>query len=360
MYIIYGRFRSDYFCISTWYINFENIKFINNVKSRECPKMKKKNIWLDGIMGVALGDALGLPVQFLSREKLAAKPITDMIGYGTFNLPKGSWSDDTSLTLATLESICRCKCIDCEDIMENFADWLLDGCFTPYGKAFDEGNTCVTAIVNYVKNNDVNKCGVTGEYANGNGALMRIIPVCLYAYENVKAGVITEDEAVEMIHKVSALTHNHLRSKIACGIYYFLVKAIIDEEGDLQARLQTGMDAARKFYMNEVSNLTQLAYYGRMADLEGFKAIPRGEIRSSGYVVDSLEAAVWSLINTNSLEEALIKAVNLGEDTDTVAAITGGLGGLYYGYESVRESWRADVVKGEEIRGYLVKEYELE
>lgn len=312
--------------------------------------MKKTNIWVDGIMGVVLGDALGLPVQFLSREELEENPVTDMIGYGIFNLPNGSWSDDGSLTLATLESICRNRGVDCIDIMENFADWLLEGSFTPYGKAFDQGNTCVKAIVDYVRNNDIDKCGVTGEYANGNGALMRIMPVCLYAHENVNAEIITEDEAVEMIHKVSALTHNHLRSKIACGIYYFLVKAIIDEKGELQARMQIGMDDARSFYMKDVSNLTQLAYYGRMADLEEFKAVTREEIRSSGYVVDSIEAAVWSLINTSSLEGALLKAVNLGKDTDTVAAIAGGLGGLFYGYESVRESWRADVVKGKEIR----------
>ena len=140
--------------------------------------MDDKKIWTDGIMGVVLGDALGLPVQFLSREELDANPVTDMKGYGVFNLPKGSWSDDSSLTLATLESLCYHDYVSREDIMENFADWLLEGQFTPYGKAFDQGNTCVTAIVNYVKNSDVDKCGVTGEYANGNGALMRIMPMC--------------------------------------------------------------------------------------------------------------------------------------------------------------------------------------
>lgn len=340
--------------------------------------MDNKKIWTDGIMGVVLGDALGLPVQFLSREELDANPVIDMRGYGVFNLPKGSWSDDSSLTLATLESLCRNNFVSCEDIMENFADWLLEGQYTPYGKAFDQGNTCVTAIMNYVRNNDVDKCGVTGEYANGNGALMRIMPMCIYAYLHTKWGSKTEDTVMEMIHTVSGLTHNHLRSKIACGIYYFMVKAIIDaredsgdaaEDGngnvredvrgrndenskgnrDLASILQVGVDDARRFYMKDESNLTQLSYYNRMVDLEAFKEVPREEIRSTGYVVDSLEAAVWALITTDNIEEALLKAVNLGEDTDTVAAIAGGLGALHYGYENVRLDWRTAIVKEGEI-----------
>ena len=148
------------------------------------------NMWLDGIMGVIVGDALGLPVQFLEREELDANPVTDMIGYRTFNLPEGTWSDDSSLTLATLQSILDNDKIDAQDIMENFADWLVDGKFTPFGQSFDQGQTCVRAITKYVMNNDIERCGVTGEWANGNGALMRIMPICLYAYEKVKQEIV--------------------------------------------------------------------------------------------------------------------------------------------------------------------------
>lgn len=115
------------------------------------------NIRLDGIMGVVVGDALGLPVQFLDREEIDANPVTEMMGYGTFNLPEGSWSDDSSLTLATLESVIANSKVDCQDIMENFADWLLDGKFSPFGQSFDQGNTCVKAITNYIRNNRRNK-----------------------------------------------------------------------------------------------------------------------------------------------------------------------------------------------------------
>ena len=307
------------------------------------------NIWLDGIMGVVVGDALGLPVQFLDREEIDANPVTGMIGYGTFNLPEGSWSDDSSLTLATLESVIANSKVDYQDIMENFADWLLDGKFTPFGQSFDQGNTCVKAITNYIRNNDTDACGLTGEWANGNGALMRIIPMCLYAYENVERGIWTENDALEQIHKVSALTHNHLRSKIACGIYYFLVKAILNEEGNLKERMQLGINHALNFYREDISSTVQLMYYARIFNLDEFQTLKREEIKSSGYVVDSLEAAVWSLLITNTFRDAALCAVNLGKDTDTVGAITCGLAGLYYGYQEIPDEWLEKIQCRDEI-----------
>lgn len=308
-----------------------------------------RNIWLDGIMGVVVGDALGLPVQFHDREELDANPVTEMIGYGTFNLPEGSWSDDSSLTLATLESLIASSEVDCQDIMENFADWLLDGKFTPFGQSFDQGNTCVKAITNYIRNNDTDNCGVTGEWANGNGALMRIMPLCLYSYENVKHGIWTEKDAVEQIHEVSALTHNHLRSKIACGLYYFMVKAILNEEGSLKERMQFGLNQALDFYRKDISNAVQLTYYTRIFNLDEFQTVPRDEIKSSGYVVDSLEAAVWSILVTNTFRDAALRAVNLGKDTDTVGAIACGLAGLYYGYQAIPDGWLDKIQRRDEI-----------
>lgn len=297
------------------------------------------NIWLDGIMGVIVGDALGLPVQFLEREELDANPVTEMIGYGTFNMPEGTWSDDGSLTLATLESILANGGIDCQDIMENFADWLLDGKFTPFGKSFDQGSTCIKAITNYVRNNDTNACGVTGEWANGNGALMRIMPVCLFAYEKEQKGEWTEEEAVKQVHQVSALTHNHLRSKMACGIYYFMVKSILDNKVGLKDCLEAGMERAKSYYQNDMMNLTQLPYYSRLFLMDDFLQVLRAEIKSSGYVVDSLEAAVWCLLTNDNFKDTALCAVNLGKDTDTVAAIACGLAGLYYGYQNIPKVW---------------------
>ena len=333
-------------------------------------RMRKieKNYWMDGMMGLIVGDALGMPVQFYTRDEVKKNPIVGMRGYGTYNMPPGTWSDDSSMALATLASIREKGGIDLTDIMERFVNWLVSGGYTPDGEPFDVGCTCHEAIMNYMRGAGVQDCGKRGEYANGNGALMRIMPVCLYAYEKEKRGEITEDEALTMVHEVSALTHNHLRSKMACGIYYFMVKAILegknadDMEGSLVGTdlapgcertlcvcLQEGMDQATEYYHKDLSNYVEFAHYARMTSLSDFALLPEDEIKSSGYVVASLEAAVWSLITSDSLEEGLLKAVNLGEDTDTVGAIAGGLAGLYYGYESIPCQWREAIVRREWI-----------
>lgn len=309
-----------------------------------------KNIWVNGMMGVVVGDALGVPVQFVSREELKKYPVRTMDGYGTYNMPPGTWSDDSSMALATLDSIRENGEVNYSDICERFYRWLFFGEYTPGGKAFDQGNTCVKAIGNFLRDKDYKTCGVTGEWANGNGALMRIMPVCLYAYEKVQKKEWGLSQAIDCVHQVAALTHNHLRSNIACGIYFFLVKHIIEGNQSLTERLQNGVDEAVSFYQGDV-NCEELTYYTRLFDLDDFATVKEDLINSSGYVVDSLEAAVWSLITTSTVEECLLKAVNLGDDTDTVGAIAGGLAGLFYGYERVPEEWRELIVKEEEIIG---------
>lgn len=308
-----------------------------------------KNIWIDGIMGVVIGDALGMPVQFTERNEVKKSPVAGMEGYGTYNMPPGTWSDDSSMTLAALDSIQALGKIDSNDIMKRFVDWYEKGAYTPHGFAFDIGATCEEAICRYGNPYSYKECGCTGEYSNGNGSLMRIMPVCLYVYEQVKSGEITEEKGLELIHEVSALTHAHLRSKMACGFYYFMVKAILDEEGELISKLQKGVDEAIRFYHRDVTNLVQMSHYGRLFHLDEFFTVPENEIKSTGYVVDSLEAAVWSLITTESFKDGLLKAVNLGGDTDTIGAIAGGLAALHYGYGSIPEEWKTKIIKREEI-----------
>ena len=308
-----------------------------------------EHIWKNGMMGVVLGDALGMPVQFLPREELKKNPVKTMEGYGTYNMPPGTWSDDSSMAIATLFSLMENKDVDYDDIMKRFVNWVYNGEYTPAGKAFDMGNTCMGAINEYIRTRDSLKCGKTGEWANGNGALMRIMPMCLYAYEKVKQEKWTIKTAMDHIHRTSALTHNHLRSKMACGIYFFMVCSILDREGDLQERLQAGIDDAIRFYHGDIANYAELAHYSRLFHLDKFAECKENEIKSTGYVVDSLEAAVWSLITTESLEKALLQAVNLGDDSDTVGAIAGGLAGLYYGYKNAPEEWRKQIIKEEEL-----------
>lgn len=304
-----------------------------------------KNIWLDGIMGVVVGDALGCPVQFMDREELKEGPVTDMEGYGTFNMPEGTWTDDSSLTLALLSSIREKQTIDLEDIMYRFADWLENGKYTPYGQSFDIGGATMSSIIRYLKDRDITTCGGRTERDNGNGSLMRIMPACLYAYEKN----LEDEDAIQIIHDVAGLTHNHLRGKIACGLYYFCVKAVLKEDGELIDRLQKGIDQGVKYYGKNTACLEEFSFYSRLFDLDELAKLPEDEIKSSGYVVDTIEAAIWSLITTGSFQEAELKAVNLADDADTVGAIAGGLAGLYYGYESIPADWLAVIKRREWI-----------
>ena len=171
------------------------------------------NIWKSGIMGVVVGDALGCPVQFESREAVARHPVTGMRGYGTFNLPAGSWTDDSSLTLALLESLRRNGGIDYADIMDNFVKWLDEGAFTPYGYAYDIGHGTMSALRRYKHNHKPLKAGNIDERSNGNGSLMRIMPAVLYCCDSA----LPAADAIDIIHKVGSLTHAHIRANIACG-----------------------------------------------------------------------------------------------------------------------------------------------
>ena len=307
------------------------------------------NIWKNAIYGVVVGDALGCPVQFEDRAAVAEHPVTDMRGDGTFNLPKGSWTDDSSLTLALLDSICKTDKLDLKHIMNNFVDWLDKGAFTPYGYAFDIGIGTMRAINAYKHRGNPHQCGSYDERNNGNGSLMRIMPACLYCYEKG----YDDQKAINEIHQVGSLTHAHIRSNIACGLYYFMVKAVLSGKGlTFKDRLQEGLDHGFAYYEKALADHENLEYYKRLRDLSAFAKTPEEMIRSSGYVVDTLEAAVWSLINTNSFESALLKAVNLGNDSDTVGAIAGGVAGLVYGCEGlwgIPRKWIEAIQKIESI-----------
>lgn len=307
--------------------------------------MKKSNIWLDGIMGFVVGDALGVPVEFLDREELLKHPVEGMRGYGTYNLPEGSWSDDTSMTLATVHSLK--KGFNLDDMMKQFVLWLTEGQYTPYGEVFDVGNTCLRAITRYMINRDVRVCGYDKESDNGNGSLMRILPVCLHLYEKQSNEELEDGKMIEQIHETSALTHAHLRSKIACGIYYYMVRSIIGNKAggenntkkSLNECLQDGIDEAFDYYEKDMSIIKELCHYERIRCIMELANIEESSIDSHGYVVTTLEAALWCLVKSNSYKDAMLKAVNLGNDTDTIAAIAGGLAGLYYGYENIPDEW---------------------
>ncbi len=299
------------------------------------------------VVGHAVADALGVPVEFESREQLKKHPVEKMEGYGTYPVPAGSWSDDTSMTLGALDSLANGH-IDFDEVMDNFGKWYYENEYTPTGKLFDVGNTCARAIENYyIRKMTFDECGLSGDNSNGNGSLMRIHPHCLFLImKNYEDG-----EALKIIDVASALTHAHKRSKFACEIYYFILKEILNKPE--KNSIITGLKIAREKidWTEEEYEIYNSRLFMKIAMLDDDSCVPleESEIKSGGYVIDTIEGAIWCLLNTSSYEECVLKAVNLGADTDTVAAIAGGLAGAIYGYSSIPKTWLEVLKKREYI-----------
>ena len=285
-------------------------------------------------LGLAVADAMGVLVEFKSRNILKKRPVTDMLGYGSHYQPIGTWSDDTSMTIATMESIARQKRVDYADLMNNFALWYFEGEFTARGEVFDCGGTTLSAIIKYAREIPLEECGAEESYSNGNGSLMRMLPVVVYLHSIY--GKDFDERAMSVIHEVSALTHAHSRSLVGCGIYSLIAVQLLEGKTIPEA-IQIGLSNAGKYY-SDSDYAGELENYSRLWR-EDFAFLPEEEIKSTGYVVDTLEASLWCLLNTKDYRTLVLKAVNLGEDTDTVAAVAGGLAGMYYGLEKIPEEW---------------------
>lgn len=281
----------------------------------------------NGIIGLVVGDALGVPAEFKKRDTYK---ITDMIGYGTHNQPPGTWSDDSSMTLATLESIGRLKKIDLSDIMRNFYRWLYEKEFTPYGDVFDVGGATRRAIERYAAGMPIEECGGKEITDNGNGALMRILPLAFLNWD------------YEDICDVSGLTHAHSISQKACLLYLSAADGIMRG------------DSCEKVIADIRSDS-----WSETIGLRDPRELKREDVKSTGYVVDTLEAALWCLYNTDNYRDCVLSAVNLGDDTDTVAAVAGGLAGLMYGCggkKGVPEEWISKIARKkwiEDLCGYF-------
>ena len=284
------------------------------------------------LYGAIVADALGVPVEFLPREALMKKPVKTMTGYGTYNLPKGSWSDDSSMMLCLAESIGRLKTLDYDDIMKNFSAWFNESKFTPDGKLFDIGGSCRKSIMNYLEGVPALECGQRSEFDNGNGSLMRIAPLPLYMFYICGANA---GENFDLVHNISSLTHGHSISLIGCDIYTAIMFAILDEtpKEDL---LKRALPVVGSYIRNHPEYSDALSKYDRITH-QSFTELPESEIKSSGYVVDTLEAALWCFLTTDNYKDCVLKAVNLGSDTDTVACVAGSIAGLYYG--DIPEDW---------------------
>ena len=282
----------------------------------------------DGFFGHAIGDAMGVPIEFKDREELLKKPVTSMIGYGSHSIPEGTWSDDTSMEIATIDSIVNKKKIDYQDIMMNFYYWLKDNKYTPHGEVFDAGRTCVQSIVNFSKGIELLECGQRDIYSYGNESLMRILPVAYYChYKKCR-----EDEIYEIVKNVSSLTHAHEISILGCYIYVNYVMFLLNGKDKLSAYNMVKLVDYSKFSEGALSKYSRILK-GNIIHLSV------NDIKSGGYVVDTLEASMWVILNANNFKDAIIGAINLGGDTDTVGAVTGGMAGIIFGYDSIPEKW---------------------
>ena len=275
----------------------------------------------DGITGLVVGDALGVPVEFTSKEVLDENPVTGMRGNGTYNMPKGTWSDDSSMTLATMQSIVQKDGIDYEDIMNEFSLFVHEDKYSQY-HTFDYGNTTINAIINFDNGIDPLKCGGAGERDNGNGSLMRILPMAFIP------GI-----DYETIENVSALTDAHERSRIACVLYIEIARSMLSEDLEILEHIERACEKIREYY----SDSDELVHFKRIFEND------LDEVESSGYVMKTLECVLNCLLTTSSFSEAVLKAVNYGRDTDTVGAICGGLAGIYYGFDDIPSEWVSDI-----------------
>ena len=286
----------------------------------------------DILLGMAVGDAFGVPCEFLSWEETGRRVTDNMQGWGTHNQPPGTWSDDTSLALCTAEAMANGYSVD--KVAHNFVRWLDEGFWTPHGTVFDIGGTTRDAINRLRAGVDPVLAGGEDEMDNGNGSLMRILPILWYFEHKGHYDIRT-------VAELSAITHGHQRSMTACVILVRFAQLIL-YHGIRQAfdefRLEMQGDS---FQRDE-----QASHFSRLPHLE---ELPESEIRSDGYVIHTLEASMWCLLKTDNYKDAVMKAVRLGGDTDTTACVVGGLAGIAYGWQSIPADWLETIARKEEI-----------
>ena len=298
-------------------------------------KYKDKKI-LDGIIGFAIGDALGVPAEFKSRNELKINPIVDMIEGGAHNQEKGTFSDDTSMTLATMDSIISKKVIDTEDLAKKFVDWYRKSEYTATGKIFDIGDTTRQALAKFeLKIDKAVNCGGVGEYDNGNGSLMRLLPIVYYIYYKK---IDNEIKIYNIVKEVSSITHAHEISVLGCYIYTRYCLLLLEGNDKFEAYKKLQQLNYSMFSKNTFNRYERILIGNILSESED-------DISSSGYVVSTLEAVMWLFLNSNDYNSTILKAVNLGNDTDTIAAITGSLLGIYYGLDSINDKWRLSLKK---------------
>lgn len=281
------------------------------------------------LVGMAVGDAVGTTLEFKARDSYAH--ITDMVGGGPFGLDAGTWTDDTSMALALgealLASAAKGSVFESGEAQRRFVDWWRNGAFSPTGSCFDIGIATREALARFEETGDP-IAGSTDPYSAGNGSLMRLAPVAIWGTRQDPA-VVTR-----VARQQSMTTHAADACLEACEAYALVLRAAI-----LGAGLEDALAAASGKYGPEIGPIMAGSWRGKARD----------QIASSGFVAHSLEAAIWSVANTTSFDDAVLLAANLGDDADTTAAIAGQLAGAIYGASSIRQTWLDKLAWRDEI-----------
>lgn len=268
---------------------------------------------LGSFLGLAVGDALGTTLEFSARDSTPHH--TEMLGGGPFKLKPGEWTDDTAMALALADSLLACGRLNARDLMKRFVRWWDHGDYSCTGRCFDIGLTTSEALETFLMTGNP-YAGSTEEDTAGNGSLMRVAPLALFTMRDPA-------KAVALAREQSRTTHGAELAVEACAFFTDLL--------------------LRAFNAGDKTSLGPCDWPGppiiQAVARGSWKGKDRRSIVSSGYVVATLEAALWCIDQTNSFEEALVLAVNLADDADTVGAVTGQLAGAIYGASSIPERW---------------------
>jgi ADP-ribosyl-[dinitrogen reductase] hydrolase len=287
--------------------------------------MKQIERYRGCLLGLAAGDAVGTTLEFKPLGSFA--PIEDMVGDGPFHLAPGQWTDDTSMALCMAESLIERSGFDPVDQLERYLRWYRDGHLSSTGRCFDIGNTVREALLRFERTREP-YCGSTDPYSAGNGSIMRLAPVLLFYAQSPR-------EAIEKSGESSRTTHGAAAAVDACRYLGALLVGAVN--GASKKELLSERYSPIPGYWEEnplVSDIDEIA-----AGAFGHRQPP--VIQGTGYVVKSLEAALWAFYHGDSFREGCLLAANLGDDADTTGAVYGQLAGAFYGERGIPESWRS-------------------
>lgn len=272
------------------------------------------------LLGLAVGDAVGTATEFKRKDSFC--PITDMVGGGVFRLAKGQWTDDTSMALCLADSLIECQGFDANDQMQRYCRWYLQGENSVTGRCFDIGGATRQALELFLKTKEP-YAGSTYSHQSGNGSLMRLAPIPLAYHSSLK-------ETVKYAVLSSKTTHASPDCLSACAYYAQVLWQALHGEQDKDKLLNPIIDYTWSKNIQPILN-------------GEYKHKTREQIFGKGYVVASLETALWCFYHTDNFKDAILLATNLGDDADTTSAICGQLAGAYYGLMGIPQAWQEDV-----------------